>query len=61
MTFIYFVSYAHERGFGNIQISQPFEMTEANHVRGCEKVIRDSGKCDQPTVISYQLLRTVTS
>jgi len=55
--YIYFVSYAHERGFGNIEITQNVEMSEFQHIRGVEEIIKNKSEIKSPIVISYQLLR----
>ena len=55
--YVYFVSYAHTTGWGNIEITQDMEMKEFEFIRRVEEVIKDEGDCKDPIVVNYQLLR----
>jgi len=60
MEYIYFVSYNYPLGSGNIEITQDFEMTEMQHIKGVQDIIKDRGIRDA-VVTNYQLLRVEPS
>jgi len=55
--YIYFVSYSHRHGFGNIEIEQNFEMSAFSEIKSAQKVIEEKGAIS-PVILSFQLLTT---
>jgi len=56
--YVYFVSYAHKRGWGNIEITQNIEMNDMSAIQGCEKIIAEKG-VETPVVASFNLLKVI--
>lgn len=54
--YIYFVSFMHKGGFGNIEIFAKKKITSIQDIRAIEKAILDT---ERPCVMSYQLLDEV--
>ena len=57
--YIYFVSYSHEKGHGNIEITQNVEMDNFQLIKGAQQVIKDRGECNNPVVTNFILLKIV--
>ena len=59
--YVYFVSYAHQFGWGNIEITQEMEMTEIQFIKSAQQMIENDFDGKDPIIISFQLLRTEDS
>lgn len=57
-TYIYFVSFNHSNGSGNIEISRASKIITMNDIKGIEKTIKTAGNNLYGVVlINYKLLR----
>ena len=57
-TYIYFVSFSHSNGFGNLEILRASEIITMNDIKGIERTIIElNKKLFGAVLINYKLLR----
>jgi hypothetical protein len=55
-TYVYFVSYAYQTGFGWVELGLPFKVTTGDHVKAIQGEVERTG-INNVSVLSFQLLR----
>jgi len=58
MKYTYFVSYAHNRGWGNIEITSSGLLDDIKVIHQTQNIIREISKMDEIVIIGFQLLKT---
>ena len=54
--YVYFVSYAHEKGFGNVEVISLYEYTEIEHIREIEEILKKQYGWMFSSVLHFKLL-----
>jgi hypothetical protein len=57
MKYIYFVSYAHERGFGNCDIINDKTIDSWEDIQRIKEQLETECNISKPVIISFQLLK----
>jgi hypothetical protein len=57
MKYIYFVSYAHDRGFGNTELTTNHKISTMEEIKNVKKLVEDKGEVKGIAILNFILLK----